>query len=343
MFALAVGAAFAASAAERPKDVLVLTSSNSTTGNSILVFQLKTARSPALSLVHTLPTEGLGGAGGAGAVQFRGDHGVVVNFGSNTVTQLVRSDDYINIEKTIKLASGCTNPASAALKDDQLFIVGANCIEDHAWPSGVVDAPVIHTPDTSGAQIAAGHTWAAVTFKSGSVLQLPLTKGGALVGSSSAVALPPDANNTPLGAAFWGDILGFNPAHSPDSFAVVDPSLTVHPVQGPTPAYPSNAPCWIAKGPGNIWYSGNSPGQAVSIFFSDSEGGAFYKSVALPGTPTDLSVSHDGLWLGVIYTANDGSGGRIAVYSIDAYGDLTLAATSPEVGVTSFSGVAFSE
>jgi hypothetical protein len=343
LLVLAVGAALTASAAERPRDVLVLTSSNNTTGNSILVFELKTARSPALSFVHTLPTEGLGGAGGGGAVQFHGDHGVVVNYGSNTVTQLVRNDDYINIEKTIKLAPGCTNPVSAALKDDQLFVVGANCIEGHAWPSGVVDAPVVHTPDTSGAQIAAGRTWAAVTFKSGSVLQLPLTKRGALAGSSAAVALPADANDTPLGAAFWGDTLGFNPAHSPDSFAVVDPSLKLYPVQGPTPAYPGNAPCWIAKGPGNIWYSGNSPGQAISIFFSDSQGGAYYKSVPVPGTPTDLSVSRDGLWLAVIYTANDGSGGRIAVYSIDQYGDLTLAAASPEVGVTSFSGVAFSE
>jgi hypothetical protein len=340
---LAVGSVLTASAAERPKDVLILTSSNSKTGNSVLVFDLTTAGSPALSLVNTLPTEGLGGAGGGGAVQFHGDHGVVVNYGSNTVTQLVRKDDYINVSRTIKLAPGCTNPVSAALKDDQLFIVGANCIEGHAWPSGIIDAPVVHTPDTSGAQIAAGRTWAAVTFNSGSVLQLPLSKQGALAGSSRAVALPSDANNTPLGAAFWEDTLGFNPAHSPDSFAVVDPSLKVYPVQGPTPAYPSNAPCWIAKGPGNVWYSGNSPGQAISIFFSDSQGGAFYKSVAVPGTPTDLSVSHDGLWLAVIYSANDGSGGRIAVYSIDEYGDLTMAATSPEVGVTSFSGVAFSE
>jgi hypothetical protein len=343
LLALAVGSAFSASAAERPKEVLVLTSSNSKTGNAVVVFDLTTMGSPALSLVSNLPTEGLGGAGGGGAVQFHGDRGVVVNYGSNTVTQLVRKDDYINIARTIKLAPGCTNPVSAALKDDQLFVVGANCIEGHAWPSGVVDAPVVHTPDPSGAQIAVGRTWAAVTFNSGSVLQLPLTKQGALAGSSAAVALPPDANNTPLGAAFWEDILGFNPAHSSDSFAVVGPSLKVYPVQGPTPAYPSNAPCWIAKGPGNIWYSGNSPGHAISIFFSDSQGGAFYKSVAVPGVPTDLSVSRDGQWLAVIYTASDGSGGRIAVYSIDQYGDLTLAATSPEVGVAGFSGVAFSE
>ena len=157
------------------------------------------------------------------------------------------------------------------------------------------------------------------------------------------VTLPSNANDTPLGAAFWGDTLGFNPAHSTDSFALVDKSGDVFPVLGPQPPYPSNAPCWLAKGAGNIWYSGNSPGQAVSIFFSDGQGGAFYKSVALAGTPTDVTVSRDGRWLAVIYTAADGSGGRIAVFAIDPYGDLSLAATSSPIGVASFSGVAISQ
>jgi hypothetical protein len=344
LLALAVGSALTAAAANQRKDVYVLTSTNSTTGNSVLVFELSTARTPALSHVQTLPTGGLGGAGAsAGGLQFLGGLGVVVNYGSNTVTQLVRRDDNINIEQTIKLAAGCTKPVSAALKDDQLFVVGANCIESHAWPSGIVDARVVRTPDASAGQVAVGRTWAAATFESGSVWQLPLTRQGSLAGTSTSIALPADANNTPIGAAFWGDILGITPAHSPDSFAVVNTSLDAYPVQGPAPAFPNNAPCWIAKGPGNIWYTGNSPGQAISIFFSDDQGGTFYKSVALPGTPTDLSVSPDGQWLGVIYTAADGSGGRIGVYSIDRYGDLTLAATSPAVGVASFDGIAFSE
>ena len=47
----------------------------------------------------------------------------------------------------------------------------------------------------------------------------------------------------------------------------------------------------------------------------------------------------------VINTAQGkgGSGGRIALYSIDGYGDLTLTATSPSVGVAGFNGVAISE
>jgi hypothetical protein len=278
-------------------------------------------------------------------VQFSKELGAVANYGSNSVTQLVRYGDFISIGKTIPLAANCVRPVSVAIKHDHLFAVGANCIESHAWPSGHVAGSTIGlTADTSAAQIVAGKTWAAVTMKSGKVLQLPLAANGALAGTSASVTLPAMANDTPLGAAFWDDILGFNPAHSPDSLALVDKNRNVYPIVGPAPAFPNgNAPCWLAKGPGNLWYSGNTPAHAVSIFFSDGQGGSFYKSVPLPGTPTDLTVSPDKKWLAVIYSATDQSGARIAVFAIDAYGDLSLAATSAAIGVSSFNGVAISQ
>jgi len=252
----------------------------------------------------------------------------------------VRFDHSIAAGGTISLASNCIQPISIALMANHLFVAGSNCAESHRWPFGGPDGLVALT-DSSAGQIAAGQTWAAVTLKSGSVLQLPLNRVGALSGTSTSITLPGNANNTPLGAAFWGDLLAFNPAHSSDSFALVNSQGNVFPVAGPQPPYPSNAPCWLAKGSGNIWYSGNSPGQAISIFFSDSQGGTFYKSVPLPGTPTDITVSADGHWLGVIYTASDG--GHIAVFSIDSYGDLAPVATSSAVGVSAFDGVAFSQ
>jgi 6-phosphogluconolactonase (cycloisomerase 2 family) len=67
----------------------------------------------------------------------------------------------------------------------------------------------------------------------------------------------------------------------------------------------------------------------------------FYKSVPLPGTPTDITVSRDKKWLAVIYTAS--SNAYIAVFSIDNFGELTHVATSSPVGVAAFSGVAISE
>lgn len=322
---------------------LVVTSTNSSAGNAVVVFRLDTGATPLLKLTQTLPTGGKGGATtNAGILQFRGEIGAVANYGSNTVSQLLREGDAIAIGPAIPLASECTKPDSVALTRDHLFVVGANCAESHALPSGFADGPVVSISDPSAAQIAVGQNWAAVTFSSGSLLQLPLThERGVLNGTSTSIPLPGDADMVPLGEAFWGNVLGFTPAHSPDSFAIVDENGKVNTVVGPTPSFPVNAPCWVAKGAGNIWYTGNSPAQAISIFFSDSQGGVFYKSVPLPGSPTDITVSHDGKWLAVIYSVDNKA--YVAVFSIDRYGDLTRAATSSAVGVPAFSGVAFSE
>ncbi|MFZ0552951.1 MAG: hypothetical protein WAM21_19305 [Steroidobacteraceae bacterium] len=327
---------------EPGRGVLVLTSTNSPGTNQVLVYQLEAGTTSALSLVQTLPTGGKGGASGnAGIVQMRDDFGAVANYGSNSVSELVREGDFIAVRGQIRLAPGCMKPDSVALTRQQLFVVGANCVESHAWPAGLQDGAVVRLSNASAAQVAVGRTWGAITFTSGAVEQVGLTGWGALSGSIASVSLPSAANNTPLGAAFWGDILGFNPAHSPDSFAVVDAQRNVYPVVGPTPPYPTNAPCWTAKGPGNVWYTGNSPGQAISIFFSDGKGGVFYKSVPVPGVPTDITVSKDRKWLAVIYAAN--GNGHVAVFGIDKYGDLTPKATSTPIGVAAFSGVAISE
>jgi hypothetical protein len=330
-------------AAQDGRSILVLTSTNNAAGNAVVVFKLNHRLAPSLSWAETVPTGGKGGAGtNAGSLQFKDDLGVVANYGSNNVSQLVRYDNSIAMGNTINLATDCVKPDSVALTRNHLFVVGSNCAESHAWPSGNVDGSTVSLSDPSAAQIAAGENWAAVTLTSGSVLQLPLTANdGALSGISENVALPSNANNTPLGAAFWKNILGFTPAHSPDSFAVLDENRNVFPIPGPTPPFPANAPCWVAKGPGNVWYTGNSPGHVISIFFSDGQGGVFYRSVSLPGAPTDLTVSVDQKWLAVIYT--EGSEAHVSVFAIDAYGDLTLVATSSSLGVPAFNGVAISQ
>jgi predicted outer membrane lipoprotein len=328
---------------EHERTVFVLTSTNSTSGNQVVVLKLDAERStPSLSLVSKLPTGGKGGAStNAGILQFKDDLGAVANYGSNSVSQLARLGDAIFVVRTLGLAPKCVKPDSVALTDQHLFVVGANCAESHAWPAGNLDGSVVNLPDASAAQIAVGKSWGAVTLASGSVLQLPLNQDGALSGTANTITLPSNANNTPLGAAFWGDNLGFTPAHSPDSFAIVNEDRNVFPIAGPTPSFPTNAPCWVAKGPGGVWYTGNSPGLAISIFFTDGQGGIFYKSIPLPGSPTDITVSHDGKWLAVIYTV--GTEGYVSVFSIDAYGDLTLVTASSAIGVPSFSGVAFSQ
>ncbi|HXW13324.1 MAG TPA: hypothetical protein VEN79_02345 [Terriglobia bacterium] len=322
------------------RSVFVLTSTNNASGNAVVVFTLNTGGTPSLSFAESLPTGGNGGAStNAGILQFQNNLGAVANYGSNSVSRLVRYGNFIGIGGTINLVDGCMKPDSVALAGDQLFVVGANCAESHTWPSGYVDGTVVGLADPSAAQIAVGQTWAAVTQSDGYLLQLPLTPFGALSGTSTSIPLQADADSVPLGEAFWGDILGFTPAHSEENFAIVSNGVE-YPIPG-TPFSSGQAPCWVAKGAGNIWYTGNSPGHAVSIFFSDSQGGVFYKSIPLGGAPSDITVSPDGKWLAVIYVA--GGEGYISVFSIDAYGDLTYQATSPSVGVPGFSGVAFSE
>ena len=336
-------AATLAVAKAQDRSVFVLTSTNNPSGNSVQVFKLDTSSTPSLSWMNSLPTGGKGGAStNAGILQFQDDFGAVANFGSNTVSQLVRYQNYIGIGRTIPLASDCVMPDSVALAHQHLFVVGTNCAESHDWPSGNLDSPVVSLADPSAAQIAVGQTWAAVTLSSGSVLQLPLTHDdGSLRGTETSITLPSNANSVPLGAAFWGNNLGFTPAHSPDSFAIIDEDRNIFPIAGPTPSFPTNAPCWVAKGPGSVWYTGNTPGKAISIFFTDGQGGVFYKSIPLPGSPTDITVSHDRKWLAVIYSVSTEA--YVAVFSIDSYGDLSLAATSNSIGVATFSGVAFSE
>lgn len=338
---VAMGAAQFAFSQER--STLILTSTNDSTNNAVVVFKLNTHGTPSLNASQIIPTGGKGGASGnAGILQFRDEMGAVANFGSNSVSQFFRRGDMVGVGRSIQLASDCTGPDSVALKHDELYVVGTNCAESHSWPSGHLDGSVVTLADNSAAQIVSGRSWAAVTMKSGSVLQLGLSgHDGALDGSSSTITLPDDANNTPLGAAFWDDVLGFTPAHSPDSFAVVNSDGDVFPVVGPAPAFPVNAPCWVAKGPHSIWYTANSPGQAISVFFSDDKGGAFYKSVPVPGTPTDIAVSPDQNWLAVIYTASGVA--HVAAFSIDNFGNIELAAASPAIGAAQFNGVAFSQ
>ena len=82
----------------------MLTSTDNPSGNEVIVFKLATAGKPSLSWVDTLPTHGNGGAStNAGILQFKDDRGAVANYGSNSVSELVRHDDSISIGGTINL------------------------------------------------------------------------------------------------------------------------------------------------------------------------------------------------------------------------------------------------
>ena len=85
--------------------------------------------------------------------------------------------------------------------------------------------------------------------------------------------------------------------------------------------------------------SSSSPG--ADALAPEPKGARSTNRSLLPGSSTDITVSRDNKWLAVIYSAT--GGGHIAVYAIDAYGDLSLTATSSAIGVAGFNGVALSE
>src|SRR5579863_1223083 len=90
-------AAGAAIAGEPDRGVFVLTSTNDPNANAIAVFKLDTAGTQSLAMVDMLLTKGKGGAAGnAGILQIKDDLGAVGNYGSNSVSRIVRHDDLIS-------------------------------------------------------------------------------------------------------------------------------------------------------------------------------------------------------------------------------------------------------
>ena len=106
--------------AQPGRSPLVITSTNDPSNNSVVVFKLNTEGTPSLPLSGTFHTGGKGGAStNAGIVQFNSNLGAVANYGSNTVSQLVRYGNSVALGRTIDLASDCVKPDSVALTDSQ--------------------------------------------------------------------------------------------------------------------------------------------------------------------------------------------------------------------------------
>jgi hypothetical protein len=232
------------------------------------------------------------------------DLGAVANYGSNTVSQLVRYDNSIAIGKTIPLAPDCVKPDSVALTQEHLFVVGANCAESHAWPWGFVDGPVVSLSDPSAAQIAVGKSWAAVTMSSGSLLQLPLTgNDGVLNGTSNAIHAAQRRGYGSAGAAFWGNILGFTPAHSPDSFAIVDEDGTLIPSPDQHHPIPSMLPAGWPKGRGTSGTRATPRRRDLRSSSATTRAGcSTNRCPCRARRPTSLYLP-DRKWLAVIYTS----------------------------------------
>ena len=118
--------------AAQSRNTLVITSSNSAAGNSLLAFD------SAGALVQTIPTGGLGGvSGNAGGIAAAGRLVAVVNFGSSSVSLLEVTADGIELVDVITTLSP---PVSVAFGHGHLYVLGTISVESHRLLARTIEA-----------------------------------------------------------------------------------------------------------------------------------------------------------------------------------------------------------
>jgi hypothetical protein len=312
--ALLVGGATTASAAGVGHDALVLTASNATT-NELLVLSTSGA------LLKRIPTQGQGGVGGnAGGIAASRDRVAVVNFGSSNVSIFERDDGgrEFRLERVIQTLG---SPVSVAFGNDHLYVLTTTHVESHrAGPWGVApgvdgQAQLLHG-DATAAQVGVLQGELVFTEKSNAIETVRLGGDGAVAAKASLVAAIPANVDVPFGLATRGDAAYVTIAHA-DEISLVrnDTVLTV------TPSATQHAPCWVALA-GPFLFSANSPSQTVSRYAVYGQKVVQDAAVIARfiGNPTDIAV-RDG-FAAVVDAA--GTASRVSIFKVDQDGNFAL-------------------
>jgi len=309
-----LGAMTAASAEGAAHAPLVLTASNATT-NELVVLDATGA------VLRRIPTQGQGGvAGNAGGIATSRDRVAVVNFGSANVSIFQRDDGgrQFRVEQVVQTLG---SPVSVAFGNDHLYVLTTTGVESHrAGPWGVTPAADGHAQllhaDGSAAQVGALRHELILSEKSNAIEGVRLSGDGAVVGAATLVANIPANVNAPFGLATRGDDAYVTIAHA-DEISLVrnDTVLTV------TPSVTQHAPCWVALG-GPFLFSANSPSQSVSRYAV--YGQKIVQDAAViaqfTGNPTDIAV-RDG-FAAVVDAA--GTASRVSIFKVDQDGNFAL-------------------
>jgi hypothetical protein len=118
--------------AAQSHNALVVTSSNSAAGNSLLAFDATGA------LVQTTPTGGLGGvSGNAGGLAAAGRLVAVVNFGSQSVSLFKLTNEGFALADSVATLSP---PVSVSFGHGHLHVLGTTSIESHKLHGDDVEA-----------------------------------------------------------------------------------------------------------------------------------------------------------------------------------------------------------
>jgi len=310
--AVLAGAATSASADPASHRALVLTASNATT-NELLV--LDTAG----NVLRRLPTQGQGGvSGNAGGVAASRDRVAVVNFGSSNVSVFERDEGgrLFRLERVIPTVG---SPVSVAFGHDHLYVLTATGVESHrAGPWGVApnadgQAALLHA-DGSAAQVGVLDRELVLSEKSNAIETVRLSGDGAVAGAAALVAAIPANVDAPFGLATRGDDAWVTIAHA-DEISLVrhDTVLAV------TPSVTQHAPCWVALD-GPFLFSANSPSKSVSRY------AVYGRKIVqdapviaqFAGSPTDIAAR-----AGFAAVVDSAAGvSRVSIFAIDEDGNF---------------------
>jgi hypothetical protein len=321
---LLLGAATAASAEGASRGPLVLTASNATT-NELVVLGASGV------ILRRIPTQGQGGVGGnAGGIAASRDRVAVVNFGSSNVSIFERDEGgrYFRLERVVPTLG---SPVSVAFGNDHLYVLTTTHVESHrAGPWGVApnvdgQAQLLHG-DASAAQVGVVKGELVFTEKSNAIESVRLGGDGSVAGHATLVANIPANVDAPFGLATRGDEAYVTIAHA-DEISLVrgDAVLTV------TPSVTQHAPCWVTLA-GPFLFSANSPSKSVSRYAV--YGQKIVQDAAVvaqfTGNPTDITY-RDGF--AAVVDAAAGTS-RVSIFKVDQDGNFALQ------GVASLPGAA---
>ena len=311
---LLAGAATSASADGISHGALVLTATNATT-NELLV--LDTAG----HVLRRLPTQGQGGvSGNAGGIAASHDRVAVVNFGSSNVSVFER-DEGGRLFRLERVVATVGNPVSVAFGHDHLYVLTTTGVESHrAGPWGVSPAAdgraaLLHA-DASAAQVGVLAGALVLSEKSNAIETVRLSGDGTIVGAATLVADIPANVDAPFGLATRGDDAYVTIAHADEI------SLVRHgDVLAVTPSVTQHAPCWVALD-GPFLFSANSPSKSVSRYAVYGQKIVQDAPVIaqFTGNPTDIAARAG--FAAVVDAA--GTTSRVSVFQVDEDGNFTL-------------------
>jgi 6-phosphogluconolactonase (cycloisomerase 2 family) len=339
----AIAAAIAAPAALA--DTILYTSSNESTGNSVI--EIVQDDDGHLAIVAEYPTGGTGtdgGLGNQGAIAFDDEFLYVVNAGSDSISSFRIRADGLQYVDTVD-AFG-VRPVSLSVDRGVLYVVNAGS-DNIAGFTVNADGTLDHLPGSSRPLSAAGTAPAQVSFTpdgrslivtekaTNNLVSYPVGRDG-LAGEPTVYASP---GATPFGFDFTrgrkllvSEAAGGGAGLSSVSAWRYLPQSSLRVTDAAVPTL-ETAACWVAVTPnGRFAYTTNTGsgnlsayrvrGSRLQLVDADLSADGLAASAGAGSAPIDLAITPDGAFLSTLNVGTD----TITSFRIGRDGDLELVA-----------------